>query len=365
MRSFRALALLGTLAIVAVLTVGAPPAGAQGTVKCEGRTATIVGTAGDDVLRGTSGKDIIAGLAGDDLIYGLGGGDILCGGPGRDRIYGQAGKDIIIGAGSTDRLYGGPGDDIIEGDAGSDRMWGGRGNDRIVGGTGFDRFVGGLNNDECVIDTADVFQVECETGNYKRFTGNGDRLVRPRLTDSYVVSEHCFPFVNTCDKFYVARVKLDGAGTVDSLGVTAFTISGNPIATYGAAGDRYTGVFLFSEKPQRIEVDSGGGAWEITFVERSGVRVGAPNTSGVGNQVYTVKRPVQSGEVTATANWNGFGHFAVVTVSPGGGRELAVNEVRFPGQDAAPFQKQSASRPGVSLVQVLSEGGSWTVELSN
>lgn len=365
MRLLRTIALLGTLACSAAVVAIAPPAGAQTTATCNGRAATIVGTAGDDVLRGTSGKDVIVGLAGDDLIYGLGGGDTICGGAGRDRIYGQAGKDTIIGAGSADRLYGGPGADIIKGDGGSDRIWGGHGNDVITGGTGFDRLLGGPDTDECIVDTADVFQLDCESGNSKTFRGTGDRLVRPRLGNEFVVDEHCFPFLATCDRFYVARIKLDGANEFDALSITAFTIAGNPIATYGDAGDRFTGVVLFSEKPQRIEVDSGGGSWEIQFVERSGLRVGAPRTSGIGNQVYIVKRPIRTGEVTATANWTGFGHFAVVTLSSGGGRELVVNEVRFPGQDTPPFEMQAVSRPNVSLVQVLSDGGSWTVELSN
>ena len=163
----------------------------------------------------------------------------------------------------------------------------------------------------------------------------------------------------------MARVKLDGSSAFDALSITAYTIAGNPIATYGDAGDRFTGVVLFSEKPQRIEVDSGGGSWEILFVERSGLRVGAPRTSGVGNQVYVVKRPVRTAPVTVTADWTGFGHFAVVGLSPEGGRELLINEVRFPGNATPPFQIQSVARPSVSLVQVLSDGGSWTVEFSN
>ena len=39
---------------------------------------TIVGTAGPDVLRGTSRRDVICGLGGDDRLSGASGNDVLC-----------------------------------------------------------------------------------------------------------------------------------------------------------------------------------------------------------------------------------------------------------------------------------------------
>ncbi len=98
--------------------------------KCLGMRATIVGTAGADVLRGTAGDDVIAGLGGNDVLKGLGGDDDICGGPGNDRLVG--------GPGSFDRLSGGPGNDTLLGGAGSDFLLGGSGNDVLNGGDSYD-----------------------------------------------------------------------------------------------------------------------------------------------------------------------------------------------------------------------------------
>jgi len=87
---------------------------------CEGRPATIVGSAGKDRLKGTAKADVIVALGGNDKVKGLGGDDVICGGDG---------NDTLLGAGGKDRLYGE------------------RGKDRLVGGTGKDRLVGGPDRD--------------------------------------------------------------------------------------------------------------------------------------------------------------------------------------------------------------------------
>jgi hypothetical protein len=99
-----------------------PPA-----VTCDGKPATIVGTAGNDTITGTTGADVIAGLGGADTIRGDGGGDRICGG---------GGNDVIAGGGGNDRLFGGPGNDTLKGGAGNDYLDGGTGTDRCAGGTG-------------------------------------------------------------------------------------------------------------------------------------------------------------------------------------------------------------------------------------
>lgn len=101
-------------------------------VVCDGKRATIVGTAGADTLRGTPGDDVIAGLGGDDVIEGRGGNDTICGGGGADTARGGRGNDRLFGDRGNDRLYG---------DAGRDRLEGGRGRDELRGGAGRDRLV--------------------------------------------------------------------------------------------------------------------------------------------------------------------------------------------------------------------------------
>jgi hypothetical protein len=80
---------------------------------CEGKSATIRGTSGDDKLRGTSGPDVIVGLGGDDTIRGRGGNDTICGGAGEDEIFGGKGDDRLWGGTGEDDLHGGPGDDFF------------------------------------------------------------------------------------------------------------------------------------------------------------------------------------------------------------------------------------------------------------
>ncbi len=89
--------------------------------RCNGRTASIVGTGAADKLKGTGKADVIAGLGGADRIRGLAGNDVICGGPGKDTINGGPGKDTLLGEAGKDRLLGGPGKkDICNGGPGRD-----------------------------------------------------------------------------------------------------------------------------------------------------------------------------------------------------------------------------------------------------
>ena len=97
--------------------------------RCAGKAATIVGTPGRDVLRGTRRADVIVALAGNDVVRGARGNDIVCGGTGNDRLSGDSGND---------RLFG---------EAGRDRLTGGAGRDRLTGGTGRDTCLVGKPRD--------------------------------------------------------------------------------------------------------------------------------------------------------------------------------------------------------------------------
>lgn len=77
----------------------------------------IVGTDGDDTLRGGAGDDLLLGLAGDDLLDGGPGNDTLDGGPGTNTLLGGEGDDVLIirdlfGEGSV--FDGGPGTDRLD-----------------------------------------------------------------------------------------------------------------------------------------------------------------------------------------------------------------------------------------------------------
>lgn len=73
----------------------------------------IIGTFGDDVLRGASTNNSLYGGLGDDLIIGLGGADNLTGGDGDDRVAGGDGNDVIIAGRGSDQVYGGRGEDTL------------------------------------------------------------------------------------------------------------------------------------------------------------------------------------------------------------------------------------------------------------
>jgi glucose/arabinose dehydrogenase len=92
------------------------------TPTCKGVRATIVGTTGNDVRRGTPRRDVIAGLGGNDRLSGLAGNDLICGGTGRDVLKGGPGRDILRGGPGRDTLMGGPGKDILKGGPGRDRQ---------------------------------------------------------------------------------------------------------------------------------------------------------------------------------------------------------------------------------------------------
>ncbi|HVK28839.1 MAG TPA: calcium-binding protein [Nocardioides sp.] len=189
--------LAGLIALTAALAVVPPPADAAARATCAGVRATIVGTAGADVIRGTTRKDVIAGLGGNDRIVGRGGADIICGGAGNDvvvtstsgraRLYGDGGADSVTGNGPADHVDGGPGNDVVRttargvllvGGTGNDRLTGGRYDDRLAGGDGDDVVRGGPGSD-IVHGNDGADQVLSDTGRGDQLWGDAgdDRLV--------------------------------------------------------------------------------------------------------------------------------------------------------------------------------------------
>lgn len=132
--SARMLALLSGAPLVVIGALGAVTPAQAAAPTCAGRTATIVGTTGDDDLRGTVLPDVVWLGPGNDRFRGDSGNDIVCGGAGRDAISGDYGNDIVLGESGGDRLAGGPGDDALSGGTGPDAFAGGAGNDRVNGG---------------------------------------------------------------------------------------------------------------------------------------------------------------------------------------------------------------------------------------
>ena len=77
------------------------------------------GTSQDDYLDGSrksSNKEFFEGGAGDDVLMGRQGGDVLSGGSGKDLIRAGHGRDVITGGTGGDMLYGGFGHNIFTGE---------------------------------------------------------------------------------------------------------------------------------------------------------------------------------------------------------------------------------------------------------
>lgn len=132
-------------------TVVSKPAAAKKKGKKKAKascaTPTITGTAGDDVINGTSHGDVIVTFTGNDQVFAGGGGDLVCTDGGADFVFGDKGGDTVIGGGGPDRLVGGDSGDLLKGKGGRDRLKGNAGNDTLNGGKKRDRCKGGPGSD--------------------------------------------------------------------------------------------------------------------------------------------------------------------------------------------------------------------------
>lgn len=75
------------------------------------------------------------------VIKTRGGNDVITTGAGEDVIHGRAGQDTLNGGGGDDILHGGKQGDVLNGGAGDDFLRGGAGRDLMTGGAGDDIFV--------------------------------------------------------------------------------------------------------------------------------------------------------------------------------------------------------------------------------
>ncbi|MQA25223.1 MAG: PPE domain-containing protein [Micromonosporaceae bacterium] len=128
---------------------------------------TLLGSAGDDKIKGGSGDERILAGDGDDTVEAGEGDDRISGGGGGDYIYGYRGDDVLSGGEGNDTLYGGAGDDQLSGGDGRDYLEGGKGDDALSGGAGSDQLSGGRGDD----------QIRGEAGDDVVYTGRGEDAV--------------------------------------------------------------------------------------------------------------------------------------------------------------------------------------------
>jgi Ca2+-binding RTX toxin-like protein len=127
------------------------------TAKCHGRVATIVGTDGNDKIKGTNGDDVIVSLGGKDKIKSGKGRDVICSGAGNDKVGSKGPQAVYVKAGGgDDTVTGGRGDDTLVGGGGDDALRGRDGDDHLSGGGGHNLLDGGPGNDTCTGPAGDI-----------------------------------------------------------------------------------------------------------------------------------------------------------------------------------------------------------------
>jgi len=116
---------------------------------------TLIGSNGNDVLRGGAWNDVLLGGKGKDILYGGAGDDLLNSGKGNDVLKGDGGNDILEGGNGKDVLKDKSGNNLLNGGKGNDSLTGGNGNELFIGGKGNDSFVTGLGQDIIAFNRAD------------------------------------------------------------------------------------------------------------------------------------------------------------------------------------------------------------------
>ena len=184
-----------TLAGAAAITVTVAGSASGIAAEFEG----FIGGAGNDLLAGDEGANIIAGGAGVDTLNLNGGDDSAFGGTGNDSVLGGAGNDTLAGGDGTDTVLGGAGNDALSygdaqagitvaltgttvattvtlgterdivanfemvvgsafadsivGSAANETLLGSSGDDTLLGGGGSNSVAGGAGNDLLFVDT--------------------------------------------------------------------------------------------------------------------------------------------------------------------------------------------------------------------
>lgn len=147
----------------------------------------ILGTNGNDVLKGGPGNNLILGYEGNNKIDGGPGNDCIIVGDGDNTIKGGPGNDSIIAGNGNNRIEGGPGDDEITTGNGNNVIVGGPGNDSITTGTGNDLVWAGPGND-IIISAGGNNRIFAGPGNDEVTTGGGDDTIHGGQGDDVIVS---------------------------------------------------------------------------------------------------------------------------------------------------------------------------------
>lgn len=229
------------------------PSTAYAAPTCGGKTATMVGTTGNDTFYGTANNDIVYLGDGDDRFFtgaygGVAGGvDLVCGGNG---------KDWIITEGTSSGIWGGSGNDSLAGNAATNVVYGGDGNDNIKGNGGTkDRYYGGAGSDSLAFTGTQALL----DGGYGADTAQlgltptaGVRLDLPnqRLTWQGVNAR-----VVSLENAFTSQFPDTLIGTA---GANNFTVDPGDTVSTGGGADTIDGVFGWG-RPGTATINTGSG----------------------------------------------------------------------------------------------------------
>jgi len=145
-----------------------------GAVNVSGGKPTVANTSLTSLF-GQGGNDTITlneanGALPAAQLFGGAGNDVLIGGSGGDLLFGQAGNDTLLGKGGVDLLFGGAGNDTLTGGDGDDQVFGEAGDDRMIWNPGDDTdlFEGGSGNDTAEVNGGNGSEVFTATANGTR-----------------------------------------------------------------------------------------------------------------------------------------------------------------------------------------------------
>jgi Ca2+-binding RTX toxin-like protein len=236
-----------------------------GAVAVTGGTPTVANTALVQVF-GLGGNDVLTmnetnGALPRANLFGGAGNDVLTGGSGGDLLFGQAGNDTLLGKGGADFLFGGSENDVLIGGDGDDQMFGESGDDRLIWNPGDDTdlFEGGAGFDTAEVNGGNGAETFTVTANGLRV--RIDRLDPAPFAIDAGTMEHVVINMNGGDDRFsatgnlAALVKLTidgGAGNDSILGGNGADVllggdgndfidgnQGNDVAFLGAGDDRF------------------------------------------------------------------------------------------------------------------------------
>ncbi|MDP4014233.1 MAG: calcium-binding protein [Candidatus Nanopelagicales bacterium] len=291
------------------------------------KSCTIVGTPGNDRIRGTKHRDVICGLGGRDIIKGLGGNDVIRGGAGNDVLKGGRGADSLEGGRGADQLSGGDRADDLDGGPGDDLLDGDEGGDDIDGGSG---------DDVCYMDPADT-QASCrydekapvfnlvsvpESVSPKRDRGRFE--IRFRVSDDTRLSRYEIPQVSLNSRatnFPLMSVSLQSgdrhSGVWKATGVVEQDTAELPLKLEISATDEM-GRLGRAEYPDLIRVEDGAALEyeppELVSASVSGDTDGVLDVRSSSKTLTIVMRVKDAGAgvdpigVHPSAEWDGMGH---------------------------------------------------------